>query len=168
MFEHFSENELELLEARARRLAADKNETEAALISVLLCFVGGERYAFLLDELTAIYRNAIVVPVPCAPSFLRGVANVRGRILPVLGLADVLGIPKETRRDGELVVVSYEGHLVALLVDRVDNVVTYAESELEIIPHEVLSGELTYALPDGAPVLHVEPLLGDPSLLIDV
>lgn len=168
MFEHFSEKELAILEKRARRIAAAKADDDSLVtFSVLRCRVGTEWYAVPLEEMSAIYRGAAIVPVPGAPGYLKGITNVRGRILSVIGLADVLDVPTGKTSSGEIIVVEYDDQMVALLVDQVDNVAAYAEADIEAAPYENETGQTLYVLPDGTLILHIEPLLNDADLVID-
>lgn len=166
MFEHFSEKELQILEARAQQIAHDKNAAEEQMLSALRCAVGGAWYAIPLDALTAIYEGAVVVPVPSTPPFFKGIANVRGRILSVLALDVLLNMPSSTPKENKLVIVSHKHQSVALQVDRVDNVIGYHPAELEEVPHETQSAETLACLADGTLILDIEALLNQPQLLI--
>src|SRR5882724_2626146 len=96
IYEHFSQQELEILWARAERAAyaAQKSDAET-LITALQITPGGESYALPVELLHGVYEGIEVMAVPCTPPFIAGVANVRGRILPVLDLATVLGAPEQ-------------------------------------------------------------------------
>ncbi len=67
----------------------------------LLCFrVRGDAYAFRVREIAGVAAAGRVVPVPSRQSWLLGVAGHGGSVVPVVGLAGLLGYPaaRETPR----------------------------------------------------------------------
>ena len=91
IFEHFSEEEREILRIRAERAAnAVRESAQEAVFSALEVTIQSQSYALPIEVLTTVYENVAVVPVPCVPSFVAGIANIRGRILPVFDLAVLL------------------------------------------------------------------------------
>ena len=168
MFNHFTEVERELLQARARQIAVNKQdgETDDAL-QALRCKVGQGWYAIPLDRLSAIYHQVTVTPIPDAPPRLNGVTNVRGRILPVLDLGVLLGMEATTTPQAELIVIQHAEGLVALQVREVDDVMIYRAAELEVVPEEMQTVATVSAFADGTLLLDTAPLLDDPQVVID-
>lgn len=168
-FDHFSAKERDILAQRARQIADSKTaDNEQTLSSLLRLRVGNEWYGLPLQELTAIYRNTRVLPVPGTPLFFKGVANIRGRILPVLGLQHLLDSEGDQQSNNDLVVVTYDDNPVALQVDQVDNVITYRNTDRQPVPDEIRTGHVSHALADGTAILDVRSLLSDPDLIIDM
>ena len=88
-------------------------------------------------------REIITVPgitrVPHAPEYVRGIINLRGGVIPVIDLAQRLGLTAE--RQGErIIVVEREGVQLGLLVDTVSEVTQIAEDSVEG-PAGVLDGQ---------------------------
>jgi purine-binding chemotaxis protein CheW len=97
--------------------------------------VGEESYGIPVKWVREIIRVPPITRVPNGPSFLEGVINLRGQVIPVMDLRKHLGIPSgdETRRTR--VVVSELGrHTVGLMVDGVSQVVMVATTEIEPPP----------------------------------
>ena len=98
-----------------------------------------EEYGIEVRLVQEIRRVAEITVVPRAPEFIRGVINLRGRILPVvdlkkkLGLGEV-GIDKESR----IVVVRLKERLLGLLVDGASQVLKVPVSRIEPPPEEVV------------------------------
>jgi purine-binding chemotaxis protein CheW len=84
-----------------------------------------------------------VTPVPDSGEFIRGIINLRGRILPVLDLGLRLGLgPGPRDRSGRIVVVEPEPQqLLGLLVDEASEVLRLSESQLSP-PPELLARSL--------------------------
>lgn len=85
----------------------------------LLSFsVGGKALAIDAASVSEVVRRPPVTRVPQAPAALAGVANVRGRVLPVINLADLLQAPGAAEDGGRLIVVE-RPEPMALAVDAV-------------------------------------------------
>jgi purine-binding chemotaxis protein CheW len=79
-----------------------------------------------------------ITTVPRAPEFIRGVINLRGRILPVLDLKRKLGLGEvEAGRATRIVVVRVGERLLGLLVDGASQVLKVPVSRIEPPPEEV-------------------------------
>jgi purine-binding chemotaxis protein CheW len=64
-----------------------------------------------------------ITPVPCAPSAIAGVLNLRGRIVTVIDLRECLGAPPASNEDRLMsVTVEHDGDLFTLLVDSIGDV----------------------------------------------
>lgn len=80
-----------------------------------------------------------VTRVPGAPAFMRGVINLRGKVIPVADLKVKLGMPPIERGEQTVImVVQAAGGAIGLLVDEVLEVMTFAEAQIE--PPSVMTG----------------------------
>jgi purine-binding chemotaxis protein CheW len=171
IYEHFSEQALEILRARAERAAAvAQTGAGEKPVTALQLWLDSESYALPIEMLRAVYEGVTVVPVPCTPAFVAGIANVRGRILPVLNLAALLNPGGASGSDAmSLVVVSNSTLTVALLVATVGDVTTFLASDLTPLPASTDAGSAAYMrgiLPDGTGLLDLNAMLGDPALMV--
>src|SRR5438876_9484377 len=82
---------------------------------------GGERYALPVEQVQEIEPLRELTPLPRAPRETLGLVNVRGRIVPVLDLARLLGT-EASAKPSRLVVASVSGSYVAFAVDEVTSV----------------------------------------------
>jgi purine-binding chemotaxis protein CheW len=173
IYEHFSETELEVLRARAERAARITNaENAEEILTVLQIKLGSEAYALPVTPLRAVYENMTVIAVPCTPPFIAGIANIRGRITPVLDMAVLLNVPRLTSAvSPALVVVSGEDVSLALRVDGIKEIVTFPTSSIGPLPEsgEALkrAGYLQGILTDGSTLVNVVAILKDPTLVVD-
>ncbi len=92
-----AEEKLAILKTRAQTLARTPEETTAAGIQVDITEfrLGDETYAFPSTAVREVYPLKGLTPLPCTPSFVLGVINVRGRILPIIDLATLFGLAKQ-------------------------------------------------------------------------
>jgi purine-binding chemotaxis protein CheW len=84
--------------------------------------VAGEHYALPVEQVLEVADLGEITSVPGSPSEIVGVRNLRGQVIPVIGLATLLGLSGD---EPSRVVVAESGELRAGLV--VDNVVDVGE-----------------------------------------
>lgn len=102
--------------------------------------VDGENYCMDILKVKELMGMTAITPLPRTPQFIRGVINLRGRIIPVIDLRLKFGLPYEeyTKRTCIIVVeVAYEGEtvLMGLVVDAIQEVVSIPEEKLSKIPY---------------------------------
>jgi purine-binding chemotaxis protein CheW len=99
---------------------------EATHVQFLLVAVGEQRYAVESGhvERVAPFDPDAVTAVPNTPASVAGVASVDGEVTVLVDLRERVGAP--VTGDGRLVVVEREGRAVALIVDSVVGLDTYA------------------------------------------
>lgn len=93
--------------------------------------LGGGRFALPMEAVAEVGRTPNVTRVPGTPSWVAGVANWRGRILGVLDLRELLGLPREGGGEDRLVVLQRNGAAVGVVTERVDGVLEVDVDALE-------------------------------------
>jgi twitching motility protein PilI len=124
---------LKELEKRSRTLAA-KNiaETNAGQEWVGVAFrMGGETFLAAREETREVLGfPAVVTRIPGAKSWVKGLANVRGALMPMLDLRQFLGSGATTPgRNSRIIVVNHRDIPAGLVVDEVLGFRRFAESE---------------------------------------
>jgi purine-binding chemotaxis protein CheW len=95
--------------------------------------LGAGKFAVALASVAEVGRVPAVTRVPGLPAWLAGVANWRGRILPVLDLRPLLGAEASVLdAHGRLLVLTDGGIAVGMLVDAVDG--TTAMTDVAAFP----------------------------------
>jgi len=75
----------------------------------LLFYVGGDIYAIEALTTSEIVEYSRTTKVPVMPSFVKGVTNIRGNIVPVIDLQDRFGLGKSTiDAKSSIVVINYK------------------------------------------------------------
>jgi len=102
--------------------------------------LGEERYGLDIATVYEIIRHQPVTAVPQAPSFVEGVINLRGRIIPVVDLRRRFGMMSgELTKASRIVVCEAAGTRVGLVVDGVSEVLMVSADAIEQT-FEVASG----------------------------
>jgi purine-binding chemotaxis protein CheW len=73
--------------------------------------------------------------LPQSPSFVRGVINLRGAVLPIVDLASRLGFESTEASDRNVIIVAdIGGQVVGLLVDAVSDILTITDDMIQPTP----------------------------------
>ena len=100
-----------------------------------------EEYAIPIEMVESIIKLGPLTSVPGSPSYIRGVMNLRGRIMSVIDLRLRFGLPsEEDQPDGRILVVQYADTTIGLLVDSVSEVFNLDEMQFQPPPPELGNG----------------------------
>ena len=173
IFDHFSAKDRGILQARAERAARlAQDNTQDDLMTLLVVTLGQERYALPIEDIANIYEDMLITPVPCVPSFVAGVANIRGHIMLALDLAALLGVPDEIKPETATLAVLADNELeAAVQVGSIRGVESVTASDLAAIPANVELNHSAYVrgiLPDGTVLLDIGSILNDPALIVSI
>lgn len=92
-------------------------------------------YAVSIEQVQEIINVTSITRVPRAPEYIRGVLNLRGRILPVIDLKKRLNIGRtETTPSSRIVVAKVEDILVGVIVDAVEETTVLKNEDIESVP----------------------------------
>src|SRR5438046_96069 len=106
------------------------NET-ATSRQLIVCSLGNEEYALPITDVQEIIRYSEPRTIPSAPLGVRGVINLRGRIIPVCALPQRLGLDIEPGPESKIIVVEVGEDVAGLIVDDVTEVMTVTADKLE-------------------------------------
>jgi purine-binding chemotaxis protein CheW len=126
----------------------------------------GERYAFPMRRVQEIIRMPEAVRVPLGPSSLEGLANLRGRVLPIVSLRSCCLMPDAAHDENTRVIVVDGGVPLGFVVDRVSSVVSVdadavepADSVRATVGSDVLVGVIKSKDGEMTTVLDVDQLV---------
>ena len=102
----------------------------------LICFrVGAQEYGVDITDVREIRGWTPATPLPRTLSYVRGVINLRGTVLPIVDMSARLGLGlSEVSERHVIIVVSIEGQLVGLLVDAVCDILPAPPESLQATP----------------------------------
>ena len=120
-------------EAAASAPAAKPAPERERRRSYVVFGLGGARYAVQATNVVEVGRVPRVTPLPNVPAWLRGVANLRGDILSVVDLRELLGMgPREDGAPGRMLVVcDREETTTALVVDEIPGMTRIAPEAMD-------------------------------------
>lgn len=89
---------------------------------------GHESYAILISDIHEIIRMQDITEIPNAQSYVKGVINLRGKIVPVISLRSLFILePDKITKATRIVVVNHTEEAVGIIVDKVNKVVTFSD-----------------------------------------
>jgi len=105
----------------------------------LTFMLGGEMYAIDILNIKEITEYGQVTEVPMMPTFIRGVINLRGRVVPVVNLLARFGKPDTGITQRSCIVIIEAGtegerQDIGVVVDSVSEVLDIPSSEIEPAP----------------------------------
>jgi len=109
---------------------------EAEELRQLISFsVGEEEYGLELLRVKEVIRMREITWLPKAPSFVKGIINLRGDVIPIIDLRDKFGLEsREDTAQTRVIVVEIEGRLLGLVVDSASQVVRIAADQIDPPP----------------------------------
>jgi len=127
--------------------ADSQNHTSVETRQYVTFMAGGEVFAVEMAPVQEIIRVPDVMRVPLSPPSLEGLANLRGKVLPIVSLRRALGFVERMADDNSRAVVIDIGQPMGFVVDRVSSVVGVDVSKIEALSEiggtvntELLSG----------------------------
>lgn len=102
---------------------------------VLLFGIGDNVYGVEIQYITEIIGIQPITIVPKVPDYIKGVINIRGKVIPVMSVRKRFG--KEEKEYDEktcIIVIDWDGISVGLIVDNVHEVINVKPSEISGTP----------------------------------
>ena len=94
--------------------------------------VAKESFGVDINAVQEIIRMQQITDVPKAPMHVKGVINLRGRVIPVIDLRDRFGFPAaEETKSTRIVVVDVAGSTVGMIVDAVSEVLRIEHGQIQ-------------------------------------
>jgi len=112
----------------------------ADVVSKYLVFsIADERYGIPIAKVREVIRHEKITPVHEASAFLKGVINLRGKIIPVLDMRAKLGMPEREYTDRTVFVIVEVAGIKELFsfgmaVDAVHEVLAIGGEQIESLP----------------------------------
>ena len=108
---------------------------DSSLIQLVTFKIADEEFGVDILKVQEIIRMMPITKVPNAPSFVEGVINLRGKVIPVIDMRKRFGMPSCTRDSNTRIeVMDLQGQVVGFVVDAVSEVLRIKESTVEPPP----------------------------------
>ena len=97
--------------------------------------IGAQEFCVNIMAVREIRGWTPATPLPRSPSFLRGVINLRGAVLPIVDLAARLGFDPTSPTQRHVIIVAQVAHqIIGLLVDAVSDILTVNDESIQPPP----------------------------------
>ena len=120
-----------------QKTLAEQSLEEEQLVTF---FLDKEEYGLRIMAVQEINRLEAITDIPKAPSFIDGVTNLRGNIIPVLNIRNLFGLaPRENDDKSRIIIVDIGGSKTGILVDQVNEVMRLSKNDIDATP-AIISG----------------------------
>lgn len=117
----------------------DEDTQDQEMIQVCIFELSGRLFGLSIFDVQEILEKSPITPVPTTPGFLKGVINLRGNIVPVADIREILDLPvKHRSRDSRIMILNFKNAQIGILVDAVTEV-RRLEKRL-LVPESVQTG----------------------------
>ena len=112
-----------------------QQDMEGELNQLISFEVGDEEYGLDILRVKEVIRIREISRLPKAPSFVKGIINLRGDVIPIIDLRDKFGLEhKEYTAMTRVIVVDVEEKLVGMVVDAASQVVRIPADQIDPPP----------------------------------
>ncbi len=107
--------------------------------------VDARRYAFRIEKIREIVILKDITTTPQVASYVDGVSNLRGEIIPIINLRALFGLSrKPTDDETRTIVVNVGTRTIGCTVDTVTQVLRIADNNIQPAPETIASENATY------------------------
>jgi purine-binding chemotaxis protein CheW len=133
-----------------------------------------ELFSIDLENVREFTNIEQVVPVPCCPPHIVGNMNLRGEILTLIDICQVLNLPSiNLRKISQLMVVEVDNLRVGLAIEKVYDTISVDLKEIDLVPaasystnKEYFQGTLSYQK-NMVSILNIAKILQNENLVVD-
>ncbi|MDR0375700.1 MAG: chemotaxis protein CheW [Treponema sp.] len=119
-------------------LQIQKERAEMVDFKIITFSLGGKDYGVDIMNVKEIAKADKFTYVPNAASFVKGVYNLRGDIIPIIDLRSFFHLPQEKKADGleNMLILRIEDRVYGTVVDKIDRVIGINSSSVQP-PHPI-------------------------------
>jgi purine-binding chemotaxis protein CheW len=108
--------------------------------------IGAQEFTVNIMNVREIRGWTAATPMPHTPSYIKGVINLRGAVLPIIDLSARLGMkPAEPTPRHVIIVAQLGPQVVGLLVDAVSDILTITDESIQPVPEVASDLEKSFA-----------------------
>lgn len=128
-----------MTENRNIQASSDHDRT----IQIVVFKLGEEEYGLHIDQIKEVVITPTITRMPQTPSYVKGVANIRGNVIAIIDLEEKFDLTGSVRepasKNNFTLVIESENYKMGILVREVPNTLSIPSSSIE---NSVLTGDL--------------------------
>ncbi len=122
------------MEAVVENKTATEQKSKSGVFQIIVFKQGDEEYALQIDQIKEVVITPTITRMPQTPSYIKGVANIRGNIIAIMDLEEMFNL-RRTSTTGEgknfTLVVESEDLKMGLLVREVPNTLSVPVTDFD-------------------------------------
>lgn len=111
-----------------------KKKEQSELMQLIIFKLAGEEYGLSIDQIKEVVLTPRVARMPQTPSYIKGVANIRGNIIAIMDLEQKFGLGDgldEESNQNYTLVVENKAFKIGVLVKEVPNTLTIEVDDID-------------------------------------
>lgn len=122
-------------------LRIKESSSSEELLQLVICQLTSEEFGIEISRVKEIIRVPEITKIPQLLSYVEGVINLRGSLVPVIDLAERFGITRNlTDEDSRIVVVELDDLTAGMIVDSVSEVLSISNDDIDKAPDIITKG----------------------------
>lgn len=116
----------------------DELKTSGETAQFIVIKLGNEQYGVNIKYVDNILRMQHITRVPKVDSYLKGVINLRGEVVPVMSIRIKMGLGEDVvTKSSRIIIIKMEQHgYIGIIVDEVKEVVTLEAEQIEKVAYD--------------------------------
>ncbi|NLU51819.1 MAG: chemotaxis protein CheW [Clostridiaceae bacterium] len=146
----------------------DKKDVDLKSKQFVIFRIDDQEFGANIHKVSIVEKMMNITRVPGTPPYIKGVINLRGEIIPIMSLRLKFGLPEiEADDDTRIVIFKFDEYNLGVVVDGVNEVVSFNDSDIESVTSITNDRSLDYiigiAKADGRLItlLNIEKLIGE-------
>lgn len=162
-----------ILKNRAIAMAQEPEQkrVSTANIEVIVFTLAGETYGIESAFVVEVFQLRDFTPLPGVPSYIFGVINLHGKILPVINLRKLLDLPEKGLSENKKVVILCNEQMeFGIVADVVEGIQTFALEDIQETPPTLTESGKKYlkgVTKEHIVVLEAESILNDKKIIVN-
>jgi purine-binding chemotaxis protein CheW len=120
-------------------MASLEHEVADEEVKMLTFSLDNVFYGVNVNQVREVMNFEGATPVPCAPTYVKGVTNLRGEVVPVIDLRKRIGLNPQKENNAEIMVIVQDKHPIGVIVDSVIEVLTLHKKDIETGPESIIT-----------------------------
>lgn len=148
LYEHFDLQAQQILRERTAALRCPIDTQDASeSMPLAVVSLNDEFFGFALETVHEFIKIHKITPIPCCPSHIIGSINLRGEIITLIDISDVIDLPASTvRSSSQAVIVRLEQRVAGIVLNAIFDVAYLHPSQLQSSPTSMHSTNNNYLL----------------------
>jgi purine-binding chemotaxis protein CheW len=167
-----SEEKQNILKSRARELAVEQEKAASEdFLDIVKFRLAYEDYGIGTAFISEVYPLKEFTPLPCVPSFVFGLLNVRGHILSVVDLKKFFNLPEKGLGDlNKVIILKNDNMEFGILADDIIGIQRILPRDIQQVPVSITGIGADYlkgVAGDGTIILDAAEILGDKRMIVN-
>ncbi len=133
-----SEKLQEVLKSQQKQKDTPEESKDAGVVQLVCFMVGDEEFGVPILSIQEIIKPIECTRVPSTPSYVLGVFNLRGSVIPLIDLRQKFKLPKQkTSDDTRFIVIRNENQVSGFVIDRLTEAIRINEDRIDPAPENM-------------------------------